>query len=76
MSTPHGQHLGDALPKLRGLAGFAAEHGEHFHRIEPVAQAKDGPLRVLSLKELSVREAIANANGVQTLYDDYGSKYA
>ena len=73
---PHGQHLGDALPKLRGLAGFASEHGEHFHRLESVAQAKDGPLRVLNLKEPSVREAVANANGVQALYDDHGRNYA
>ena len=33
---PHGPHFADALPKLRGLAEFAAKHGASFHRIESV----------------------------------------
>ena len=73
---PHGQHLSDALPKLRGLARFADEHGEYFHRIESVGQAKDGPLRVLDLKDPEVREAVAKAKGVQALYDDRARDYA
>ena len=40
LSTPHGHHLADALPKLRGLADFAATHGESFHRIESVARIR------------------------------------
>ena len=73
---PHGQHLGDALPKLRGLARFASEHGKDFHRIESVGQAGNGPLRVLDLKEPGVHEAVANAKGVRALYDDHGRNYA
>lgn len=34
---PHGTHLADALPKLRGLAQFAEHYGEEFRRIESVA---------------------------------------
>lgn len=65
---PHGHHLADALPKLRGLAKFAATHGESFHRIESVAQVNDGRLRVLDLTDPKVREAITRAEEIQTLY--------
>ena len=73
---PHSQHLSDALSKLRGLAGFAATHGEAFHRIESVAQMSDGTLRVLDVLDPSVREATKGTLDVQTLYvgdlaDDY-----
>ncbi|MCY3678949.1 MAG: hypothetical protein OXH66_15400 [Gemmatimonadetes bacterium] len=65
---PHGPHLADALPKLRGLAEFAEEHGESFHRIESVARMPGGVLRVLDLMEPSVREAVAKAHDAESLY--------
>ena len=65
---PHGHHLADALPKLRGLAAFAATHGESFHRIESVARMKDGTLRVLDLTEPRIRQNITTADNIQTLY--------
>ena len=65
---PHGHHLADALPKLRGLAEFAATHGESFHRIESVARMNDGTLRVMDLTDPSIREAIAEAEDIQGLY--------
>ena len=73
---PHGPHLADALPKLRGLVEFAATHGRSFHRLESVARMKDGTLRVLDLTKPSIREAIATADDTEALYlgggaDDY-----
>ena len=65
---PHGPHFADALPKLRGLAKFAAKHGDAFHRIESVARMKDGALRVLDLTDPYVREAIAVAEDIEILY--------
>ena len=65
---PHGHHLADALPKLRGIADFAAKHGESFHRIESVARDEDGRLRVLDLTDPNVRKAIAVAEDTQALY--------
>ena len=65
---PHGQHLADALPKLRGLAAFATVHGESFHRIESVARMKDGTLRVLDLVEPGVQEAVKRAGDTEALY--------
>ena len=65
---PHGHHLADALPKLCGLAEFAATHGKSFHRIESVARMKDGTLRVLDLTNPYIREAITEAEDTQALY--------
>ena len=66
---PHSHHLADALPKLRGLARFAATHAESFHRIESVARMANGVLRVLDLTDPKVREAIITRHeDIQTLY--------
>ena len=65
---PHGHHLADALLKLRGLAEFAATHGESFHRIESVARMKDGTLRVLDISNPHIRETITEAEDIQALY--------
>ncbi|MDO5728522.1 MAG: hypothetical protein Q4P71_02720 [Actinomycetaceae bacterium] len=72
---PHGTHLSDALPKLKGLAQFADNYGGEFRRIESVAEA-DGKLRVLDIGRSAVREAIARATDAKSLYtsdlaDDY-----
>ena len=65
---PHGHHLADSIHKLRGLANFAAEYGDDFHRIEAVARMEDGALRVLDLKDAKVRDAIEAAKDAKTLY--------
>ncbi|CCH69548.1 conserved hypothetical protein [Phycicoccus elongatus Lp2] len=65
---PHGHHLSDALPKLRGLAAFAAEYGNEFHRIEAIS-VTDGQSRVLDLKDETVRNAVATAKDARALYD-------
>ena len=73
---PHGPHLADALPKLRGMAEFAATHGESFHRIESVARMNDNILRVLDLTDPSIRQAAAEADDAQALYlGDAGDDY-
>jgi type III restriction enzyme len=66
---PHGHHLGDALPKLRGLATTPNEHGHHYQRIDAVAKIDD-TLRVLDLTEPSVRAAVADATDAATLYQE------
>lgn len=64
---PHGHHLSDALPKLRGLAKFADKYGAEFHRVEAVAKV-DGTLRVLDLMKESVRTTIESASDAEALY--------
>ncbi|MBK5223383.1 MAG: hypothetical protein JJE52_11015 [Acidimicrobiia bacterium] len=71
---PHGHHLGDALPKLRGLVDYAEEHGGHYERIDAVAEI-DGTLLVLDLTEPSVRTAVADAADVACLYRDHATDY-
>jgi hypothetical protein len=64
---PHGIHLADALPKLRGLAIYAAEHPQDYRRIEAVAEA-GGRLRRLDMTRQDVRDAVANAASAESLY--------
>jgi len=64
---PHGHHLGDALPKLRGLAAYGERHGSHYRRIDAVAKMGD-KLRVLDLTEPSVRAAVSAATDAAGLY--------
>ena len=65
---PHGFHLADALPKLKGLAAYAHEHGGHYRRIEAVAKTSGG-YRVLDLTEVAVRNAVAEAVSAEALYE-------
>jgi len=67
---PHGSHLADAVPKLKGLASFALDHGDKFIRIEAIAEV-GGELRVLDFQRSDVRNAIEAFNGAQAtpLYD-------
>jgi hypothetical protein len=65
---PHGIHLADALPKLRGLALYAEEHTDAYRRIEAVAKIGD-TLRVLDLTNASVRKAVAEAKDAKSLYE-------
>lgn len=64
---PHGLHLADALPKLQGLALYAATHANAYRRIESVAEAM-GKLRVLNLTNEDVRKAIAAATDATRLF--------
>lgn len=72
---PHGYHLADALPKLLGLAEYAAAHADDFRRIESIAEV-DRKLRVLDLTRDDVRQAIALTQNVAGLYrSDLASDY-
>lgn len=64
---PHGHHLADALPKLQGLALYAASHPMAYRRIESVAAVK-GKLRVLDLTRADVRAAVAHARDAASLF--------
>lgn len=65
---PHGHHLSDALPKLRGLADFAETYGSEFRRIESVAET-GGVLKVLDLTKHHVRQAVRDATDAKALYE-------
>ena len=61
---PHGHHLSDALPKLKGLANFAEQFETDFRRIESVAET-GGKLRVLDITRENVRNAIRSAESAK-----------
>jgi type III restriction enzyme len=65
---PHGHWIGDALPKLRGLAEFAEKYGESYGRIEAVSKIGDS-LRVLDITKTSVRQTIRDAEDAKSLYE-------
>lgn len=72
---PHGHHLSDAIPKLRGLADFAEQFPDDFRRIESVAET-GGKLRVLDITKPQVRQAIHDAQSARALYEsDIASNY-
>lgn len=64
---PHGHHLADALPKLRGLARYAEKNGGMFGRIEAVAKV-DSQYRVLDLRNADVRAAVYGAGSAEAAY--------
>lgn len=65
---PHGTQFGDSIPKLKGLAKYAATYGETFRRIDAVAKVGES-FRVLDLKEEAVRAAVESATSVKALYE-------
>lgn len=64
---PHGFHLADALPKLKGLARYAETHGHIYRRIEAVAKTEN-KLRVLDLTRADVRQAVIGAESAEAIY--------
>lgn len=64
---PHGSHLGDALPKLKGLAAFAERRSSVVRRVEAVAVV-EGKYRVLDLTNSAVRDATKTAATAKELY--------
>jgi type III restriction enzyme len=64
---PHGFHLADALPKLKGLAVYAETHSASFRRFEAVADS-GGKMRVLDLTRADVRDAIASSTSAEALF--------
>lgn len=65
---PHGHHLSDSLPKLKGLASYAETHGSSYRRIEAISK-EDEKIKVLDLTEKKVREAIWAAESAKALYE-------
>lgn len=64
---PHGDHLADALPKLKGMVDFAETYGDEFIRIESVSKV-DGELRMLDMRNPEVREVVRAATSARDVY--------
>jgi hypothetical protein len=75
---PHGHHLGDALGKLRGLADFAEEFGEHFIRIDAISEASGGAkgsLRLLDMTDAEVRKVVRTSSTAVDAFTTASKKY-
>lgn len=65
---PHGYHLDDARIKLKALAAFAEEHGDHFYRIEATSELENA-VRVIDMTNPHARDAIRHdSTSVVELY--------
>ena len=73
---PHGVHLADAVPKLQGLAAYAAKHAVSYHRIQSVAKI-DGNYLMLNHLDKTVREAIEDFSNTDAsgLFRQHGVEY-
>lgn len=80
---PHGHHLGDALGKLKGVADFAEEFGEHFIRIDAISKnekgdlggATKGTVRLLDMTDPDVRKAVRESSTAADAYAAASKKY-
>lgn len=76
---PHGTHLDDSVVKLKGLAKFAEQYGDAFHRIDSLGTSSSGgELRVLDMLNPAVRAAVlaASGNAGELFGSEIGAKYA
>lgn len=73
---PHAQSLSDSLPKLRGLAKYAREHGAGYQRIESIIKVNE-VFYSLNLKDAAVQSAVATYSDVRPegLYLEHAGKY-
>lgn len=76
---PHGYHLADAAHKLRGLADYAARHGDAYSRIIGVIRNGSDEYRMLDLKDATIRAALVGVNGkeeLESVFAQHGAVYA
>lgn len=73
---PHGSHLDDFLPKLRGLANYAAKHGRIFARVQSITEI-GGRKRCIDLCDQKSRKIVRKAKSLSEVFEsdearDYG----
>lgn len=75
---PHGQWLGDAGDKLRGLAAYAARHAAAFARVVSVIRMTDGTYRYLDMLDSAMPERLETVNSpesVEQTFLEFGHPY-
>lgn len=71
---PHGLHLADTMPKLKGIARYVEDFGETFSRYWFVSDYK-GQATYLDMKDAETRAVIAAASDAYECYAKCGKKY-
>jgi type III restriction enzyme len=69
---PHSMSQADSVGKVRGLANFAAKHGDRFGRIEFLDRV-DGSLRRLDLRDPAMQQRAKTIEGIDSLRQLLGS---
>lgn len=75
---PHGHHLSDAGPKLRGLAEYARTHKAAYWRILAVIKTSDDRFYQLDLTDDTIRGHLATANSrtaIEAVFTTHGAVY-
>ena len=72
---PHGEHLSDALDKLRALADYADMFGDQFLEILPLSGTDEDNLKLLNLKDPDTRKSIEQADTAAQVYVEKGRTY-
>ena len=70
---PHGDQYSDHLPKAKGLAHYAMQHGDAFGRIEMIRLIR-GKMQRLNMQDEKVRGKVFKATSEQLddLYTELG----
>lgn len=71
---PHGIHLADTLPKLKGVARYVEDFGESFSRYWFVSDYK-GQATYLDMKDAETRAVIGTASDAYECFAKCGKKY-
>ena len=67
---PHGDFLGDSLPKLKGYVAYLRDYPDEFVQVLSVSKVPGGSYRFLDLLDTSTQAAIEQFEGdhVDALY--------
>ena len=71
---PHGLHLADTMPKLKGIARYVEDFGESFSRYWFVSDYK-GQATYLDMKDAETRAVIGTASDAYECFAKCGKKY-
>lgn len=71
---PHGLHLSDTMPKLKGMANYVEEFGDIFHRFWFVSDY-NGQACYIDIKDPEVRSVIRSAEDGFECFKKCGKKY-
>ena len=71
---PHGLHLADTMPKLKGIARYVEDFGESFSRYWFVSDYK-GQATYLDMKDAETRAVIDTASDAYECFAKCGKKY-
>lgn len=71
---PHGLHLADTMPKLKGIARYVEDFGESFSRYWFVSDYK-GQATYLDMKDAETRSVISTASDAYECFAKCGKKY-